>query len=179
LNDLPITPETKVAQLLKHYPELEETLIAMAPAFKKLRNPVLRRSVARVASLRQAAAVGGVELQSMIDDLRCAAHQEPLRLDAGDQDRDAAKSYFGHKPHWFDASTISATVDERELPADTMPLNPVMRAASRLESGQMVELVTDFLPAPGIDLIKRKGYAVWSVRRGELIHTFVSRDGAP
>ncbi|MHC4830644.1 MAG: DUF1858 domain-containing protein [Planctomycetota bacterium] len=80
VNSLPITPETKVAQLLQHYPELEETLIAMAPAFKKLRNPVLRRSV--------------------------------------------AKSYFGDEPHWYDASTIRATVVERELPADTVTLEP-------------------------------------------------------
>ena len=48
-NRLEITSQTKVAVLLEHFPELEETLIAMAPPFKKLRNPVLRRSVAKVA----------------------------------------------------------------------------------------------------------------------------------
>ena len=49
--EVEITSQTKVAELLEHFPELEETLIAMAPPFKKLRNPVLRRSVAKVASL--------------------------------------------------------------------------------------------------------------------------------
>ena len=53
-----ITSTTKVADLLKSYPELEDVLIAMAPPFKKLKNPVLRRSVAKLATLQQAAAVG-------------------------------------------------------------------------------------------------------------------------
>ncbi|MEO2194672.1 MAG: DUF1858 domain-containing protein [bacterium] len=44
--NLEITPSTKVAELLAAYPELEAVLIGMAPPFKKLKNPVLRRSVA-------------------------------------------------------------------------------------------------------------------------------------
>jgi hypothetical protein len=50
-DDLPIEPTTKVAALLKHYPELEDVLIETAPPFKKLRNPLLRMSVAKFASL--------------------------------------------------------------------------------------------------------------------------------
>ena len=34
----PITPQTKVAELLDAYPELEDVLVEMAPPFKKLRN---------------------------------------------------------------------------------------------------------------------------------------------
>ena len=59
-NPPPITSGTRVAELLSNYPETEELLIGMSPAFEKLRNPVLRRSVARVATLRQAAAVGRI-----------------------------------------------------------------------------------------------------------------------
>jgi hypothetical protein len=44
-----------VADLLDSWPELEETLVAQAPAFRRLRNPVLRRAVARVATLEPAA----------------------------------------------------------------------------------------------------------------------------
>ena len=56
----PITPATKVAELLESWPELEEALVAQAPAFRRLKNPVLRRTVARVATLEQAAGVGGI-----------------------------------------------------------------------------------------------------------------------
>jgi len=53
-----ITPDLKIGAFLEAYPELEEVLIAAAPAFAKLRNPLLRQSVARVTTLRQAARVG-------------------------------------------------------------------------------------------------------------------------
>jgi Domain of unknown function (DUF1858) len=41
-----------------------------APAFAKLRNPVIRRTIAKVATLEQAAKIGGVSLQAMILRLR-------------------------------------------------------------------------------------------------------------
>ena len=52
---LVITPKTKVMQLLDAYPALESLLIETIPAFEKLRNPVLRKTVARITSLQQAA----------------------------------------------------------------------------------------------------------------------------
>ena len=70
--ELPITAETKVAALLARYPELEDVLIAMAPPFKKLKNPILRGSVAKVASLRQAAMVGRLAVEDMVNQLRAA-----------------------------------------------------------------------------------------------------------
>jgi len=70
---LPITPETKVAALLEAYPELEPVLIAAAPAFNKLSNPVLRRTIARVTSLRRAAEVAGIPMRELVVRLRAAA----------------------------------------------------------------------------------------------------------
>jgi hypothetical protein len=48
-----ITPATTVSDLLDTYPHLEETLIGIAPPFKKLRNPALRKSVSKVATISQ------------------------------------------------------------------------------------------------------------------------------
>jgi len=82
---LPIMPTTKVAALLDHFPQLEDVLIGMAPPFRKLKNPVLRKSVAKVASLRQAAAVGRVPVVELVNKLRAAVGQEPLAAeDLGD-----------------------------------------------------------------------------------------------
>ena len=58
--ELTITPDSKIGELLEAYPDLESTLLRLSPAFRHLKNPVLRRTVAKVASLRQVAAVGGV-----------------------------------------------------------------------------------------------------------------------
>jgi hypothetical protein len=38
-DNIEITPSTTVNDLLEAYPELEETLISIAPPFKKLKTP--------------------------------------------------------------------------------------------------------------------------------------------
>lgn len=44
MEKLIITPKTKIYDLLESYPHLEAVLIATAPQFKKLKNPVLRKN---------------------------------------------------------------------------------------------------------------------------------------
>ncbi len=65
-----ITPQTKIGELLDTYPELESVLIDLAPAFKKLQNPILRKTVARVTSVRQAAAIGKLPVDVVVNKLR-------------------------------------------------------------------------------------------------------------
>jgi hypothetical protein len=65
----------KVGELLEAYPDLEATLIGLAPEFAKLRNPILRRTVAKVATLHQAARIGGLDVRELVRTLRAAAGQ--------------------------------------------------------------------------------------------------------
>ena len=60
-----ISPKTKVGELLDVYPELEPVLMSMSPAFEKLRNPVLRKTVARVATF-----AAGIYAAPILDMLR-------------------------------------------------------------------------------------------------------------
>ncbi len=165
-----ITAEIKVAALLSEYPELEDLLISMSPAFIKLQNPVLRRSVARVATLRQAAAVGRLDVSDFVNELRVAVGQSPLVDMAVDE-----IEYFGPPPESVGDSPVTKVLRESDIDPDVMPINPLLRAARDLEDGEIVELITDHLPAPGIDILRRKGYVVWSVERDGSIHTFVGR----
>jgi hypothetical protein len=71
-DELPILPATKVSSLLDRYPELEQVLIQLAPPFQKLKNPLLRRGITKVASLKQAAAVGGLPVSKLVNTLRAA-----------------------------------------------------------------------------------------------------------
>ena len=159
-NRLEITSQTKVAELLEHFPELEETLIAMAPPFKKLRNPVLRRSVAKVASLRQAAAVGSLPIDKMVNALRSVVGQTPIESEEGTQSED----YYGHRPDWFDESLIASSADEaQDIPENQMPVTVILQRANALTPGEIFEFRATFLPVPGIDLLRAKGFLSWSV----------------
>ena len=162
-----ITPETRVGALLDAYPQLESKLVAMAPAFAKLRNPVLRRTVAKVTTLRQAAKVGKISLGTLINTLR-----EEVGQSEGTFEDDSSPA--GEAPSWFDATKITETLDGRPLiEAGERPLDTVMSSLGALDSGDILELTTPFEPAPLMDLAKKKGFQVWSAKEGqELTKTF-------
>ena len=64
-----ITPKTTVHTLLKEYPFLLEYLAAYHPEFGKLTNPVLRRTMGRMATLDKAAQLANVPLNQLMNDV--------------------------------------------------------------------------------------------------------------
>lgn len=169
-----IVPSMKVAELLRAYPALEETLIEIAPPFRKLRNPILRRSVAKVATLRHAAAVAQMPAADLVNRLRTAAGQPLLPTPDGADD---SPPQSDPAPAWFTNSRVVAEL-RADSSEDDMPVLRVLEEARRLSAGEMVELRTSFLPAPGIDLIRGKGFRVWSRRDGaQDVRTFVVPPG--
>jgi len=97
---LSITPDTKIAELLDAYPQLEEVLVQQSPHFTALKNPVLRRTVAKVATLAKAAQMGGVPIRQMILALRQAVGQpiEDLGAMPAVTGSEAARSSAGMAP---------------------------------------------------------------------------------
>jgi len=136
-------------------------LIGIAPPFKKLKNPFLRKSVAKVATMKHISSVGGVPLNDLIRKLRKAVGQSESMDSYSDED------YFGEQPDWFSPDKISLSVDEGKLEdKDKMTLVAIVKGAKNVKRGEIIELVTTFLPAPGIDVLKSKGYSVWTRKEG-------------
>ncbi|HRX12481.1 MAG TPA: DUF1858 domain-containing protein [Draconibacterium sp.] len=145
MNTLIITPKTKVLELIETYPELEEILIEIAPAFKKLKNPVLRKTVAKIATLQQAASIGGIKTEELINKLRKEVGQENITGDAGTE-------YNYIKPVWFSEEKITKRFNASEmLAAGEHPVNQVIADLKQLEEGNIYLLVAPFLTAPLID----------------------------
>ncbi len=42
-----------------------------------------------------------------------------------------------------------------------MTLVAILRESKDVKAGEIIELVTTFLPAPGIDVLRSKGYSAW------------------
>jgi len=153
-----ITPDTKVADLLKHYPDLEKELVEISPAFAKLRNPILKKTVAKIATLRQAAQIGGVTLAEMINRLREAAG---LASDTSIVN-EPQSSQTSKRPDWVDTSVIIKTLDAREmLENGEHPVTQVLSEIKSLQDKQLYLLITPFIPAPLIDKAKNQGFLVW------------------
>ncbi len=161
-NNVEIIPSLTVHALLEAYPELEEVLIGIAPPFKKLKNPFLRKSVAKVATLKHIASVGGVPLDELIAKIREAVGQPESTDSYEDQD------YFGEQPDWFSPDKVTLSLDEDKVEnRDKMTLVIILKEAKNVKKGEIIELVTSFLPAPGIDILKSKGYSVWTRKESD------------
>jgi hypothetical protein len=155
--NVPINPETKVGALLEAYPELEEVLIRMAPAFSKLRNPVLRKTVAKVATLEQAARIGGVSVRSLVQQLREAVGQQGPELN------ETQEPVPEPAPAWVSQATVRLRLDADELLArGEHPLGRVREAIEQLAPAEVVELSSSFRPEPLIEALCRAGFLVFS-----------------
>jgi len=144
-NELIITPKTKVLQLIEAYPELEDVLIEFAPAFKKLKNPVLRKTVARIATLQQAAAIGNVKVEDMINRLRKEVGQDM-------HTESESSGYNFVEPEWFSKDNIVEEFNAVEMLArGEHPVNQVLADLHKMETGKIYKLIAPFLPAPLID----------------------------
>ena len=64
-----IDASTKIADLLDQYPFLENFLVTVSPKFKSLKNPMMRKTIGKVASLKQVAAIGGIPLERLLKSL--------------------------------------------------------------------------------------------------------------
>lgn len=163
-NEVAITPSVTVGNLLKVYPELEEVLIGIAPPFKKLKNPFLRKTIAKVATIKQIAAVGGVPLDELISKLRKAVGQSEITETYDDHD------YFGVQPEWFSPDKVVKSINEAKVKdKDKMALSIILKEAKIINKGEIIELITSFLPAPGIDILKSKGYDVWTKKENDSV----------
>lgn len=156
-----ITPKTKVLQLIEAYPQLEDILIKYVPAFSKLKNPLLRRTVAKIATLQQAASIGNVKTGDLINLLRKEVGQE--LMNTGDD-----KTYNTRKPEWFEETLIEKEFDIREmLAAGEQPVNQVISDLNHLSSGKIYKLTSPFLPAPLIDKASSLKIDHWVLKDSE------------
>ncbi len=170
-----ITPETKVGKLLDEYPELEETLLEMSPAFSRLKNPVLRKTVAKVATLRQVSQVGNVDLGRLINTLRSAVGQES----EFSAEESVTEKHTG-PPEWFGKSKVTETYDARDdIEKGEQPIGKALSRIRSLEADDVFELITPFPPAPLIDKTKEMGYTYYTEEKGsEEYHTFFTKKQA-
>ena len=161
----------KVGAFLDAFPELEDVLVRISPPFQKLRNPVLRRTVAKVATLRQAASAGNVPVETLVNTLREAAGQAVLNLE------DVSDNYGGQKPAWLEEDRAVQQFDATGIINDGgVPLPDILAAAEQLADAEVLELITPILPSPVIDQLRAEGFSSWTCEKDDSFRTFLFKD---
>src|SRR4030042_1449115 len=81
-----IDSRTKIDDLLKKYPFLLDFLACFSPRFAKLRSPIMRKTIGRVANLNQVAGFGGLPLSELLYKIQAEikrAAKEDVEVDVG------------------------------------------------------------------------------------------------
>jgi len=160
----PIGPSLTVGALLEAYPEAEKVLIELAPAFASLRNPVLRRTVAKVATLEQAAKIGSISLRVMIEELRSFTGQPRPNEDVAPSPADDQSEI----PDWVCQGSIVEEVDAAAmLQRGVHPIGKIREAVGELGPGELVRLRSPFRPQPLLDTMRQGSVRVYCTEDGQ------------
>lgn len=160
--ELIITPKSKVMDIINAYPELENEIINYVPAFEKLKNPLLRHTVAKVATLQQAATIGNVDVSVLVNHLRGIIGQSADSI----QPQEGQYNYL--QPAWFDTNEIEQEFDVREMLArGEHPVAQVIEDLKHLPENKIYKMIASFLPVPLIDKASGLGFTHWIQQQGE------------
>lgn len=165
-----ITPQTIVGDLLNAYPELEDKLIEIAPVFSKLKNPILRKTIAKVTTLKQASVVANITIAELINGLRKTANQGEIVLnETNNKNVDL--------PNWVSKEKIKFEYDAcLDLENGIHPAGKVTKEILKLEGDNIYLLITPFIPAPLIKIVEEKGFKTFSERVGETtVYNYISK----
>ena len=155
-----VTAETTIARALAADPDLVDRLVAFNPVFRKLRNPILRRTMAKLASFADAARVAGVPLEALLDVANGASPS--AQSPAAPTGAIASPTPVDAKPDWVVAldPAAAARLDVRPLlSSGEDPFAKIMGVVAKLAPNAVLVLDAPFDPVPLRRVLAGKGFA--------------------
>ncbi len=182
-----ITPQTKIVDAIKAHPELIDVLASYNSHFELLKNPIMRKTFARLATVKHAAKVAGVNLTELIKLLNSAIGETVSDADMVEREdskpasdmpvnpvRETRSLTGGFKPlSVLDpvgfSNGVKAVIEQKHVKTvnldvrDIMkkggePFHVIMQTAAKIKQGEALVLETIFEPAPLYDVLKRRGF---------------------
>jgi len=155
-----ITLTSKLFDVLEAYPELEAQISGIAPPFKNLSNPVLRRTVGKIATIEKVAQIGGMDADRLVNTLRRAVGQAELKPGTASELKVEVPAAAGD-PDWISGEPQFTLDGTGMLQRGEVPLGKVNELLGTLDSGRYLLLVTDFEPAPIIEAMQKQNRTVF------------------
>ena len=162
---------TKLFDLLNTYPALEEKIMHIAPPFRNLKNPVLRKTVGKLATLEKVARIGNLEVTDFVNMLRRETGQPEITTN------DEPEIFWQpSEPEWINNEPQHVIDGTEMLNRGEHPLKRVNELMRQTDKGRFLLLKTNFKPIPLIDEMEKQKYQVYSktAEQDEMQHfTFV------
>jgi uncharacterized protein (DUF2249 family) len=164
----PIRLDDRISTVLARDERLLEVLVAAAPAFKKLQNPLLRKTMSKLATVEQAARIAGLDAADLLARLNGALAGEPPRDVRPIGAARAAPPQEAVPAALLDVPPeriVDLDVRE-ELRAGREPFRLIMSAAGRVDGGGVLRLRAIFEPAPLYPVLGRQGFSHFTEQLG-------------
>lgn len=155
-----ITSQSKLFDVLKAYPSLQAQIINIAPPFQNLKNPVLRRTVGKIATIERVAQIGGMDVSKLVNTLRSAVGQDELAVEAVPH-LIVAIPRLEDDPEWIAGEPQFMVNGTELLQRGEVPLGRVNQLLQQLDAGGFILLVTNFEPTPIIEAMQKQGRKVF------------------
>lgn len=152
-----ITTTTKLFDLLAGYPDLEEKIIGIAPPFKNLKNPVLRKTVTKLVTIEKVALIGNQDVNGFLNTLRREVGQEET---GGESKMEI--SWNQGEPEWIKEKPAEIVNGTEMLGRGVHPLAHINEIMKSLDKKQFVRLLTNFKPIPLIEAMETQNFEVFS-----------------
>ena len=166
-----ILPKTKLFDIFQEFPELEEKVMDIAPPFRNLKNPVLRRTVGKLATIEKAAKIGKLDVMKFVNMCRRAVGQPALEID----DEPKSVELPDGVPDWVHGDPVHTINGTEMLEQGEHPLQLVNQTMSEIKEGQCILLQTNFHPIPMIDAMEQQGYKVYYTESENQHLTFIGK----
>ncbi len=162
-----ITLDTKISKLLE-IDGMKYTLIKINPKFKKLNNPILRKTLAKVATIKQAAIVGGMEPVELLNKIRESLGQKRVDIEIKDNEYYLSSDFNKEPKVILDANSL--------LDEDKNPLAIAKKHLKEFENGEVLMIKSDFKPEPLIEEFIKSGYKVYFKKiNNENFETYIEK----
>lgn len=155
-----ITRHSKLFDVLEAYPALEVQIMNIAPPFQNLKNPILRRTVGKIATLEKVAEIGGMDADNLVNTLRRAVGQAELAPQARENFRVQLQP-TADDPAWITGEPQFSLNGIEMLQRGEVPLARVNELLGQLAPGGYILLVTNFEPTPIIEAMQKQNRQVF------------------
>lgn len=151
-----ISRDTKVGKMLKEHPQTIEVLLETSEHFRKLQNPLLRKTLAPRVTIEQASKIAGINLSELLQKLnkKIGANMPIVAApSAAPQSSPAAK-----RPEILN-KLQPVELDVRPiLQGGTDPLKTILLAIEQLAPNQYLQLINSFEPIPLYTVLGKRGF---------------------
>lgn len=163
----PIRLDDKIHAVLERDPRMLDALLAVSPSFSMLKNPLMRKTMARLTTVEKAARVAGVDADELLGRLNAVLTGVPWEPKASAPAAATDAAPAGELPDAVKALTEVECDVRDDLRKGVEPFARIMGTLREVGPGKVLHLRAIFEPAPLYAVLGKKGFQHFTQRAAD------------